>query len=1042
MMEIDFAKIEKKWQNRWTKGKVFEVDEKFKKEKFYVLEMFPYPSGEGLHMGHAFNSVIGDVFARFKIMNGFSVLHPMGYDALGLPAENAAIKVGTHPKDYTNKSIPNFMKQQKGLGLSYDWSRMINTADASYYKWDQWIFLKMLEKGLAYQKVSAVNWCSKCRTVLANEQAQNGACDLCGTKVEMKQLKQWFLRITDYADELYSNLDNMDWPERTKAMQRNWIGKSHGTEIDFVVERGKGKFLATDYTDSHGFGGRVSNVVIVHGANDSKKSAFEGGREDTRHWFPWIRKELAHRNIKFSSELYPEDWNPDYKEWKKVFEKSDINGNTILVGHSLGCGFILRWLSETKTKVKKVILVAPYVLNSPDLPGLKNMVSFELIKNLNKFSDEFVVYYSDDDNNFIIDSVDYLRKNIRGKFMEFKGTGHFVFDSMGTHEFPELLDEILSTNCANEREGVWKIFTTRPDTIFGVTFMVVAAQHPRLDELVTAEQRKDVEKFLKKIGSVSQKSMKDVEYLDKEGVFSGSYAVNPANGERVPIWIGNFVVADYGSGMVMAVPAHDQRDFEFAKKYGILNKQVIQNQMSEIRNQKSGDLAEAFTDGGKLINSGEFDGLNNSEAKDKISDWLIKKRLGRRVVNFKLRDWGISRQRYWGTPIPVVHCEKCGVVPVPEKDLPVKLPKDVKFGKGNPLESVEKWLNVKCPKCGGKARRESDTMDTFVNSSWYFLRYCDAHNDKKIFDVKKVGEWCPVDFYIGGAEHACMHLIYSRFYVKFLRDLGLIDFDEPAVRLFHQGMINDEKGEKMSKSKGNVVEPLETMAKYGVDTTRYFLLSMASPDKGFNWSDKEIMGAQRFVRKVYEFFERNEVKDMSDGLEDSAEVLSKLNLAIRDVGEGIEKMELRAVTIKLKELFNFLVKQDRISRDTRERALKLLVPFCPHVCEEIWEKFGGRGFVSLAEWPKAGGIKNGKKTEDLNGKIVEDVKEILSRIGKESKVVYVYVMPFEIGKVDVKKISKEIGRDVRVFSVADGKKYDPAGKAKRAKPGMASVYVE
>ncbi len=808
MVEINFAKIEKKWQGAWEKAKVFEAKDNGA-NPYYVIEMFAYPSGSGLHMGHAFNFVIGDILTRFKLMNGFNVLHPVGYDSLGLPAENAAIKDGTHPEDYTNKSIPNFMKQQKGLGLTYDWSRMVNTADPSYYKWDQWIFLKMLEKGLAYQKTSAVNWCPSCKTVLANEQAQTGTCDRCDTPVEIKHLKQWFFKITDYADELYEGIEKLtEWPDKTRAMQRNWIGKSHGTEIDF-----------------------------------------------------------------------------------------EING---------------------------------------------------------------------------------------------------------------------------ER---WPIFTTRPDTIFGVTFMVVAAQHEKLDSLITSEQRKDVDKFLKKLKSVSEKDVGD---LEKEGVFTGSYAINPVNGEKIPVYAGNFVVADYGAGMVMAVPAHDQRDFEFAKKYKIDIKQVISGDVTKTR---------AWTEKGDLMNSGEFDGVDCIEAKKKISDWLIKKKLGRRVVNFKLRDWGISRQRYWGTPIPVIHCEKCGAVPVPKKDLPVELPKKVKFGDGNPLETNEKWLNVACPKCGGKGRRESDTMDTFVNSSWYFMRYCDAKNDKKIFDAKKVKYWCPIDSYIGGAEHACMHLIYSRFYVKFLRDLGLIDFDEPATRLFHQGMINDDKGEKMSKSKGNVVEPLETMAKYGVDTTRLFLVSVAAPDKGFDWTDRGIQGSLRFVKRVMVYFDKVKFGD------DSKEVLAKLNRTIENISKYYENFVYRKATIELRELFD-LIEKDGASKETLEKFLQLLSPICPHITEDLWAKLGNKNFISVSSWPKVDTKKIiGKRLVgvDLNSKIVDRIKEIVK---ENTEKVYVYVMPFELGKVDADKISKKVGRDVGVYAVNDSDKHDPENMAKKAKPGKAAIYLE
>lgn len=807
--KIDFAKIEKKWQDKWEAAKVFEATEDPKKKKYYVLEMFPYPSATGLHMGHTFNFTIGDVAARFKRMQGFNVLHPMGFDSLGLPAENAAIKAGEHPEDYTNNSIKNFTKQQRTLGLTYAWERQVNTADPSYYKWDQWIFLKMFEKGLVYEKEAAVNWCSKCNTILANEQVQNGKCwrheD---TEVEIKQMKQWFLKITDYADRLLEGHKTLNWPEKTIAMQKNWIGKSYGTEINF-----------------------------------------------------------------------------------------EINGK------------------------------------------------------------------------------------------------------------------------------VWPVFTTRPDTIFGVTFVVISAQHTILNELVTKEQKQEVEKFLKELRSVSEKELAEME---KEGVFTGSYAINPATKEKVPVYAGNFVVADYGAGMVMAVPAHDQRDFEFAKKYGIEIKQVIDGKITESR---------AWTEAGKLINSKEFDGISNEEAKKKISDWLISQNKAKRVVNYKLRDWSVARQRYWGTPIPLIHCEKCGIVPVPEKDLPVKLPKEVKFGVGNPLLTNEKWLNVECPKCKGKARREANTMDTFVNSSWYFLRYCDPHNDKEIFAKEKAKYWMPVDLYVGGAEHACMHLIYSRFYTMFLHDIGLIDFEEPAPRLFHQGMINGADGEKMSKSKGNGVEPLETMATYGVDATRFFMLSEASPDKGFNWSDKGIQGSTRIINKIWKV--ANEIKFGKD----SEEFLVKLNATIKNVTEQIEKIDYRKSTIEIRELFDVISKEKEISKESFEKAIKLIAPFCPHIAEEIWEKLGNKGFISSAEWPKYEEIKKSAKQEDLNEKIASQLKPIVEKYA-DKKNIYLYVMPFEIKQVDSDKIGEAIGKTVKIFAVNDSDKYDPENKAKKALPGKPSIFVE
>jgi leucyl-tRNA synthetase len=818
MGELDFAKIEKKWQDKWEKEKLFSVTEEKNKKKFYVLEMFPYPSASGLHMGHAFNFVIGDVFARFKKMQGFNVLHPMGFDSLGLPAENAAIKAKTHPEDYTNNSIKNFIKQQRTLGLTYDWARQVNTADPEYYKWDQWIFLKMLEKGLVYEKEAPVNWCPKCNTILANEQVQGGKCwrheD---TDVEIKNVRQLFLKITDYADRLLEGHKKLNWPEKTIAMQKNWIGKSYGTEIDF-----------------------------------------------------------------------------------------EING-------------------------KK-----------------------------------------------------------------------------------------------------WSIFTTRPDTIFGVTFMVVSAQHQKLNELVTKEQKREVEKFLKKLKSVSEKELAEME---KEGVFTGSYAINPATKKSIPIWAANFVIADYGSGMVMA-DAHDQRDLEFAHKYKI---NLIETILPE--NGKSTDPNKsdrAFVDYGVLVNSEQFSGLKSNEAIEKISEWLQKQGKARRVVNYKLRDWSVARQRYWGTPIPLIHCKECGLVPVPEKDLPVKLPKEVKFGEGNPLLTNKKWLEVKCPKCGGKAQREANTMDTFVNSSWYFLRYCDPKNNKEIFAKGKAKYWMPVDLYIGGAEHACMHLIYSRFYTMFLHDLGLIDFEEPAPRLFHQGMINDAKGEKMSKSKGNVVEPLETMAKYGVDTSRFYLLSEASPDKGFNWTDSGIQGALRIISKIWNISE-----NIKYG-KDSEELTKKLNQTIKNVTEQIEKIDYRKSTIEIRALFDFISQQKEISKESFGKALRILSPFCPHITEELWEKLGNKGFISTAEWPKYEEIKEKKSGENISAKIIANTKPVIEKISQTQKVnkVYLYVMPFEINQVDKKKIEKELGKPVEIFAVNDPNKKDPENKSKKSLPGKPGIYIE
>jgi len=1041
MEEINFAKIEKKWQDRWEKEKVFEVAEDKKKQKFYVLEMFPYPSGSGLHMGHAWNYSIGDIFSRFKRMQGFNVLHPMGYDALGLPAENAAIKAGEHPEDYTNKSIKNYIKQQKNLGLSYDWTRMVNTADPDYYHWDQWIFLKMLEKGLVYEKEAAVNWCSKCNTILANEQVHEGRCwrheD---TEAEIKQMKQWFLKITDYADRLLEGHKSLKWPEKTIAMQKNWIGKSFGTEIDFEINN-PDEIKKEEY-------------VFFHAYKDNSKSVF----------WPWLKKEIEAKGGKvvFAPD-FPNSDEPNIEKWTEFAMKNyKFNENTVIITHSLGGVLALKLLPKLKTKIKKLILVA-----TPSMNKLKDGVKRPAIDNCCDWKFDYeAVKEKVEEVIVLVDETDHLVRIESGKEIADKLGGKLIIKTGEKPHYNSTIENAVLDSIFEK----WPVFTTRPDTIFGVTFMVVSAQHKRLNELVTEKQKKEVESFLKKLKSVSEKEMADME---KEGVFTGSYAINPANGEKVPVYVGNFVVADYGAGMVMAVPAHDQRDFEFMEK---MNKQYAKTKGAKIEKRyvilpgekdfkfnyakddasyKDGvkespeeyvkrimnhinNFSAAWTGPGKIVNSHkEFDGLDNEEAKKKITDWLISKKVAQRKVNYKLRDWSVARQRYWGTPIPLIHCEKCGVVAVPEKDLPVKLPREVKFGEGNPLLTNKKWLNVKCPKCNGKATREANTLDTFVNSSWYFLRYCDAHNKKEIFAKDKVKYWMPVGLYIGGAEHACMHLIYSRFYTMFLHDLGLIDFDEFAPRLFHQGMLRAAGGEKMSKSKGNVVLPEVVSEKYGIDTARFFLCSLAAPDKDIDWDDNGIQGSLRFVRKIYSIPE-----SVKFG-KDSEEVLDKLNKTIKNVGEQIEALDYRKSTIELRELFDLISKQKEVSKETFEKALKILSPFCPHLTEELWEKLGNKNFISLAEWPKYVEKKETKKV-DVIGKIIGDLKSLMERISQkqEIKKIYLYVMPFELKNIDKKKIEKETGKIVEIFAVNDSAKYDPKEMSKRALPGKPGVYFE
>jgi len=820
--KINFRRIEKKWQSRWEKTKAFQPKIDSRKKKYYTLEMYPYPSASGLHMGHAFNYIIADIQARFKRMQGFNVLYPIGYDSFGLPAENAAIKEKSHPKIFTDKAIKNFIRQQKMLGLSYNWSCVLKSHDPKYYKWNQYFFLQFYKNGLAYRKKANVNWCPTCNTVLANEQVHNGKCwRHINTEVEIKQLEQWFINTTKYADELITKVEDLNWPERIKLMQKNWIGRSEGAEINFKI---------------------------------------------------------------------------------------------------------------------------------------------------------------------------------------------------------------------NNKE--WKIFTTRPDTLFGVTFLVISAQHPGLMDLVTKDRKKELENFIKRIKSTKQENL---DKLDKEGVFTGTYAIHPTTNQKIPVWAGNFVLADYGSGMIMAVPAHDQRDFEFAKKYNLPIKLVIQPKEGKIDEE---NIQEAYEGTGKLVNSEAFNDLLSEEAKEHIIKALEFKTLGRKTLQYKLRDWLVSRQRYWGTPIPIIYCEKCGIVPVPEKDLPVKLPDKVKFGEGNPLETNKKFINTTCPQCNKKARRETDTMDTFFDSSWYYLRYIDNKNEKEPFNKKKIEYWMPVNFYTGGAEHACMHLIYARFFTKALRDLGFLKIDEPFTRLFNQGMLHKD-GFVMSKSRGNVVVPEEVSGKYGIDTARLFLMSIASPDKDTEWNSTGIEGSLRFIMRIVKYF--NTVKKERS----TQKVQHKINKTIQKVTEEIENIKYNLAIIRLRGLLETLEDETEIDKKDLESFIKLLSPICPHISEELWHNLGHKPMVSLESWPKADESKISnelEKQEEILEKTIEDIKNILNLVrqkqNKEAQKIYIYTIPNELKLYNTNYISKKIGKEVRIFAANDKNKYDPENKAQKTKPNKPGIYIE
>ena len=798
-----FSDIERKWQARWNEQKLYKVTEDPAKKKLYILEMFPYPSGK-IHMGHVRNYSIGDVIARFKMMQGYNILHPMGWDSFGLPAENAAVKHKQHPAKWTRDNIAYMKNQLKQLGFSYDWDREVATCDRLYYKWQQWLFLKIYEKGLLYKKKSIVNWCDECNTSLANEQIEGDKCWRGHTSIGQRELEQWHMRVTDYADELLECCKQLEqgWPERVLTMQRNWIGKSYGTSVLFPL------------TDS---------------------------------------------------------------------------------------------------------------------------------------------------------------------------------------------------------DGHIEIFTTRADTLFGATFMVLAPEHPMARSLCAGTPHEAaVLEFVNKIG-LQEKAVRTDEATEKEGVFTGKYAINPLTNERIPIWIANFVLMEYGTGAIMSVPTHDQRDFDFAKKYGLPLRIVIQPEGETLAVEA---MRAAFVEDGVLVNSGEFNGMKNRDAIQAVTEFVTKKGIGKATVNYRLRDWGISRQRYWGNPIPMIYCDDCGCVPVPEKDLPVILPEDFEFTAqgGNPLARLENFLNVPCPKCGKPARRETDTMDTFVDSSWYYMRYACPTYDTGPLDAHAVNYWMTVDQYIGGIEHAILHLLYSRFFTKALRDLGLVKFDEPFKNLLTQGMVvaptfyrdlpgdkkewinqadidisTDERGvpthatlksdglpvkigatEKMSKSKNNGVDPQSQIEKFGADATRLFILFAAPPEKDLNWNDQAAEGSYRFLTRLWRVVAAAlpDIQAAQVGAFDlaalpkaSRDLRRRTHVTIKKVTEDLDgrfhfNTAISAIMELLNEISAFELPQDgadkalaaRVLREAIEAMVMLMSPFTPHICEELWETLGHAQSIFKERW--------------------------------------------------------------------------------------------
>jgi leucyl-tRNA synthetase len=821
----DPQKIEAKWQRRWAEARVFEAEADPPKRKYYVLEMLPYPSGT-LHMGHMRNYTIGDVVARVKRMRGFNVLHPMGWDAFGLPAENAAIENNTHPRTWTNNNIAEFQRVLRRFGFSYDWRREISTCEPEYYRWNQWFFLRMLERGLAYRKKSRVNWCPKCCTVLANEQVVNGG--YCwrheDTLVESREIEQWFLKTTAYADQLLDDLKELEggWPERVILMQRNWIGKSQGAKVKFAV--------------------------------------------------------------------------------------AEI------------------------------------------------------------------------------------------------GSAHPI-----------------------------EVFTTRIDTIYGATALILAPAHPIAAKLLEGSPtRAEAEPKLAKMRLTSVKT-EDLATMEKEGFFTGRHAVNPFNGEKIPIWVGNFVLMEYGTGAIMAVPAHDQRDLDFCRKYGLPVRVVIQPLEGETLVEDK--MTAAFDEHvqGRLMNSGPFNGLTPEEAIAKMTAFAEQKGFGRGETIFRLKDWGISRQRYWGTPIPVVYCQKDGIVPVPDKDLPVLLPPNPKLtGMGeSPLASTPEFVNTTCPKCGGSARRETDTMDTFVDSSWYFYRYCDPLNDKAPYDSSKVAYWFPIDQYIGGITHAILHLLYSRFWCKVMRDLGLIKHNEPAARLFTQGMVQ-KGGVAMSKSRGNVVGAIDMAEKYGADTGRLYTLFAAPPEKDLEWSEESIEGSWRFLNRVYRLVEKHagSLRTVGDwdlnpkGMTEKERQLVRFTYkTLRRVTQDFEtRWHFNSAIAQIMELTNEIYSLEPLEQNIRPEIRKeviriltlLLAPMTPHLAEELWEMLGHDNGLWNAVWPDLieGQIQLAKDEEveipvQVNGRLRGKVK-VAAGTTEEEVVKLAQAEPSIAHHVNGKRIVKRI----------------------------------
>lgn len=1055
--------VERRWQQAWERDGVFRVSDDQLVNSQYVLDMFPYPSAQGLHVGHPEGYTASDIYARFLRARGKSVLHPMGFDSFGLPAENYAIKTGTHPANTTAENIENMRRQIKSLGFSYDWEREVITSDPRYYKWTQWIFVQLFKHGLAYEADAPINWCPKDKTGLANEEVVDGKCERCGTAVTKKQIKQWLVKITDekYIDRLLHGLDDLDWPESIKLLQRNWIGRSEGAEIDFQIA-----------------GRWPKRVIMLHGYQGSPDTGFK----------VWLRAELEKRGTKVDAPQLSVDALPSLAENLAIVKKLQPDTDTIILGHSLGCVLALEAVQQLGLRLAGLVLLAP-----PYVPVQKKVTYPSGVAQYSRYSFDVHVIQSQVPRITVIgDTHDDLVTPAEPKalaellgarlIMERAPRPHYANRELGPFAVPTVLGALTA-----EAGRPIRIFTTRPDTLFGATYMVLSPEHQLVNAITTDAQRSAVETYQKAAAAKSDLERTDLA-KDKTGVFTGAYAINPATNKKIPVWIADYVLSSYGTGAIMAVPAHDERDHAFARKFKLPIIQVIKP--PRVMPQMNPPLGSAaawgmqdsdveytcWTGDGEMVNSGADDGMDSVVFKKKIVGWLEKNGLGKQSVNYKMRDWLFSRQRYWGEPIPIVHCEKCkqnaestpwtlnfyetpfrkilsgektietralnpdepdrffgdiktgdvikgvlkgtseslylrvtkqyqfrnleefhqqkdllaklrvrfdptltelkefyaltpdyvdrieknglvaweftrvqpGLVPVPEDQLPLELPDVEKYeptGTGeSPLAAIESWVQTTCPECGGPAKRETNTMPQWAGSNWYFLRYCDPHNDKQLADPEKLKAWLPVDMYVGGAEHAVLHLLYARFIYKFLYDIGTVPQEcgeEPFMVLKNQGLIMGEDGQKMSKSRGNVINPDDVVQEYGADVLRMYEMFMGPFEDAKPWSTQGIVGVRRFVEKVWESRKKISAEHIEEPM--------IMHQTIRSVTEKIPAYRFNTCISDLMKWSNAW--GEHIGKNEFTAFLKMLAPFAPHLAQELWCLLGHDGYIEKEPWP-------------------------------------------------------------------------------------------